>query len=51
MLKDRLNFLIEITSIEDASNRFLVYQSLLQASDMRALEMKVAEADINIPNR
>ena len=44
-------FPAEISSLEDIAERFSIYRSLRRASDTRALEMKVSEADIDIVKR
>ena len=44
-------FPAEITSTEDIEERFSIFRSLRRASDTRAIEMKVAEADIDVVNR
>ena len=46
-----VKFPTEISSIEDIEDRFSIYRSLRRASDTRAIEMKVAEADIDVVNR
>ena len=51
MWEEGVKFLAEISTLEDISDRFSVYQSLRRASDTRALEKKVVESDIDIVNR
>ena len=51
LFEDGEKFPTEIDSVEDITERFSVYRSLRRASDTRALEMKVSEADIDVVNR
>ena len=51
LYKAGYKFPAEITSTEDIEERFSIFRSLRRASDTRAIEMKVAEADIDVVNR
>lgn len=51
LFEEGVEFPAEISSVEDVAERFSVYRSLRRASDTRALEMKVSEADIDVVNR
>ena len=51
LLGEGTNFPAEITSQEDIEERFSIYRSLRRASDTRALENEVADADIDVANR
>ena len=51
LYEEGIEFPVEITSIEDVSNRFSIFRSLRRASDTMALERKVAHSDIDVVNR
>lgn len=51
LLEEGAKFPAKISSTEDIAERFSIYRSFRRASDTRALERKVLEADIYIVNR
>ena len=51
MFEEGKTFPPEIKTVEDITDRFSVFRSLRRASDTRALNQGVSEADIDIVNR
>ena len=49
--ENKVQFPEEIQSEDNIIERYLVFRSMQRASDMRALELKVASSDIDIVNR